>query len=229
MEAGGAELRGFLAFVDVAAVEAAPDDHAVALEDFAGFEVLPEVVVALLVLLLGDGDALPEDRDLGEAFFAGDAGELGVGLGPFFVFAGGGRLEVFEGVADDTRGEGGGDFDGAAFEVLEEALGVFLFLEGGLLEDLGNLDEAFLLRDAGEEVVAVAGLRFPGEGVQQVLFGAGSLDACHLGSLFLFVGVKNGPAGPVRVFYIGFHAGTGGGGGTKRSPSRKTPMARNLS
>ena len=74
MQAGGAKFRGFLGLVQIAAIDAAPDDDAVALEDLAVGEILPEVVVALLVLLLGVADLVPEDGDLLKAFFAGESG-----------------------------------------------------------------------------------------------------------------------------------------------------------
>ena len=47
-----------------------------------------------------------------------------------------------------------------AFEELEEALGVFLFLISGFFEDVGNLDVAFLAGHSSEVGVAVAGLGF---------------------------------------------------------------------
>jgi hypothetical protein len=59
---------------------------------------------------------------------------------------------------------------------------VFLFLVGGFVEDLGNLDEAFLFRGGREIIVAHARLGLAGEGGEQVLFGAGAFDALHGGS-----------------------------------------------
>lgn len=163
MQAGGAKLRGFGAFVEVSAVDAAPDHDAVALEYAAFGKVFPEVEVALFVLFFGVGYFFPEDGDLLEAFLSGDAGKFGVEGGPLFVFAGGGGFEVIEGGADDASGEGGGDFQHAAFEEAEEAFGVFFFVVGGFFENLGNLDQAFFARGGGEEGVAIARLRFAGE------------------------------------------------------------------
>ncbi len=87
VEAGGTEFGGILGLVEVAAVDAAPDDDAVALEDLAFGEVLPEVEVAFFMLFFSHADLVPERGDFLKAFLAGDAGEFGVKFGPFLVFA----------------------------------------------------------------------------------------------------------------------------------------------
>ena len=83
------------------------------------------------------------------------------------------------GVADDPGREGPDDLHLAAFQKLEQALGVFLFLAGGFGEDVRDLDEAVLLGAGAEIVVAVAGLRFTGEGGEDVAFGLGAFQGLH--------------------------------------------------
>jgi len=68
------------------------------------------------------------NRDLGEALLPGYGGEVRIQGRPFEVLPGGGGLEVALRVRDDASRIGGADLDVAAFEVLEEDLGVLLFV-----------------------------------------------------------------------------------------------------
>ena len=83
----------------------------------------------------------------------------------------------------------------APFEELEEALGVLLLLLGRLGEYGGDLFVALLLGFACEEYVAAARLALAGEGLQQILFGTGTLDALvHNGSVLVLLGDTNSAA-----------------------------------
>ena len=53
----------------------------------------------------------------------------------------------------------------------EETLGVLLLLIRRFLEDHRNLNQSFLAGFTGKVGVPVAGLRLPGEGRNQILFG----------------------------------------------------------
>jgi len=67
MGAGGAGAGGVGAFVDVAAVAAAPPDGGRLLEDGAGVDIGGEAEVAAFVLPLGDGDGLENPGDVLES------------------------------------------------------------------------------------------------------------------------------------------------------------------
>jgi hypothetical protein len=85
--------------------------------------------------------------------------------------------QVLGGGAEPAGGVGSRDLDLATLEMLVEDLGVLALVLGGLDEERGDLLVAFLLRDGRVEGVAVACLRLTGERLQQVLLGAGALDA----------------------------------------------------
>ena len=81
-----------------------------------------------------------------------------------------------------ARRVGRGDLDHAALEELEEHLGVLLLVQRRLGEDGGDLLVALLLRDLGEERVAVARLALAGERLEEVLLGLAALELGHPGS-----------------------------------------------
>ena len=82
------------ALVDVPAVQAVPDLLELSTEDEAGFDVAGQGEVALLVVLLGHADGIPDLGDVLEALLASHLGEAGVELGPLVVLAGRGRDQV---------------------------------------------------------------------------------------------------------------------------------------
>ena len=177
--AGGACRGGFRPFVDVAAVLAAPDAGLGRGEHGAGFDGGGEGEEALFMVFFGHGDGAHDGGDLGESFFVGGLGEGRVHRGVFLVLAGCGGLEVVKRAADDAGREGGRHFHGPAFQELEQALGMLLFLTGDLVKGLHHFHVAVFLGLAGKEGVAVAGLGFPGEGGEDVLFGLRSLEGFH--------------------------------------------------
>jgi len=67
----------------------------------------------------------------------------------------------------------------AAFQELEQALGVFLFLAGGLLKDGGNLLVPLFPGLHGEEGVLVPSLALAHERGHDVLFRLRSLQTLH--------------------------------------------------
>ena len=138
----------------------------------------------MLELDLGDG--FERRGDFEEAFLFGLGAKVLVDGGPFHLFAVGRRLEILGRVADHAGRIGGHDFDVAALEELEEALGVLLLVVGRFQEEGRDLFEAGLLGRAGEIGIAVAGLGLAGESRQQVFLGLGSLDRfSHVHSLLL--------------------------------------------
>ena len=151
----------------------------VLLENRAVFDIRKQAQITVFMLLFSDDHMLPYIRDRREALLAGLRGKCRIQVVPFIVFAGGGFDQVGAGVADHAGRKARGDFQIAAFEELEEPLRVLLLLIGGFGEDVRNLHIPLFFRLAGEEGVAVAGLRFAGEGFQQVLFGFGSFDGFH--------------------------------------------------
>ena len=119
------------------------------------------------MLLLDLGHALEQLGDVVEALFPGGLGEAGVHVGPLVILAGGGVLQVVQGVAD------------AVVEELEPDLGVLLLVVGSLLEDVGDLHVAVLLGLAGVVGVLVPGLGLPGESGHQVGLGLGAFQFWH--------------------------------------------------
>jgi len=123
------------------------------------------------VLELDLGDGFERRGDFEEAFLFGLGAKVLVDGGPFHLFAVGRRLEILGRVADHAGRIGGHDFDVAALEELEEALGVLLLVVGRFQEEGRDLFEAGLLGRAGEIGIAVAGLGLAGESRQQVFLG----------------------------------------------------------
>ncbi len=70
MQAGWAQLRCLLAFVQVAAVAAAPYDPAIALEHPPGLQVGGKVAVAFAMLFLGNRDRIEGRGDLLETLLS---------------------------------------------------------------------------------------------------------------------------------------------------------------
>src|SRR5512133_3174470 len=114
--------------MQVAAVAAAPGHDPVSLEHASFLEVLRQIAVALLVLLLRDGNALERESHILESFLARHFGEIRVQACPFVFFAGGGGLEVLKRRADYSCRKSRGDFDVPTLKKVEEPLGVLLFL-----------------------------------------------------------------------------------------------------
>ena len=157
MSADRADLRGLLALDDRAAIAALPAVWPDANPDFASFDVLGELAVALFVVLLDLRDLGEEEGETVKTLGLRLLGEALVHVSPFLVLAGGGRKEIGGRIADAT-------------ELLEPHLGVLLLVERGLLEDRRDLLVAVLLRAGGEVVVLVARLRLARKGRHQVLF-----------------------------------------------------------
>ena len=132
------------------------------------------------MLLLRDGDALEREGDVLESFLTRHFGEPRVQAGPLVLFSSGCRLEVLKRRADLSCRIGCGNFNVPTLKEVEVAFAVLLFLPRGLLEDIGDLHQAFLAGGAGKVCVPVSRLRFPGKGHKQVPFGFSSLDiGCH--------------------------------------------------
>lgn len=179
MMAGGADFGGFLAADEAAAVAAAPHGFLLTLEHGAFLHHLEQSEIALFVELLSHGDVPHDSGDFRKTFLFSDVGESGIHAGPLFILAGSGGFEVLSGALDGAGGVSGGDFNGAAFEELEQTLGVFLLLQGGFSEDIGDQDKAVFLGLGSEVIVTVAGLGFTGESGEDVLFGLGALERFH--------------------------------------------------
>ena len=100
------------------------------------------------------------------------------------MFTGSGGVQVGVRARDDAGREGGSDFHVAAFKELEQALGEFLFLQGGFLEDVADQDVAIALGFGSKEVVTVAGLRFTGKGGEDIPFSLRAHQRFHTISPF---------------------------------------------
>ena len=85
--AGGAHRGCFFAFMQVAAVAAAPHHLAVLPENLAVVQILEEAAVALFVLLLGNRDLFEYDGNGFETFLPGCGRESGIDRGPLLVFS----------------------------------------------------------------------------------------------------------------------------------------------
>ena len=127
-----AYLGSLLADDDVAAVGALPHHIAFAREDEAVLDVLQELQVAGFVSLFNLAHQFKQSGNLCEAFLAGGLGHTGVHVGPFKVLACGGILQVGLRVRHVT-----------IVEQLEPNLGVFHFIAGSLLKEVGDLIVAF--------------------------------------------------------------------------------------
>ena len=183
MRAGRADRRSLEADVQVAAVQAAPDDLFRFLEDGGVLQILKQPAIAALMLFLGDADALPHLRDLRKSLLAGDFRKRRIKFAPLLVLAARGGGQIRDRVGDDSGRKARGDLKIAALEEFEEAFRVFFLLIRGLLEDVRDLDIPLLAGDAGKVGVTVARLGLPGEGFHEVLFGFGSPDGFHLAFL----------------------------------------------
>ena len=75
MFADRANLRRFLPFANIAAVQALPDDLVALLENFVLLDIRQQQIVPCLMLLLDFGDLLEELRDFLEAFLPRDLRE----------------------------------------------------------------------------------------------------------------------------------------------------------
>ena len=158
MFADRANLRRFLSFANVAAVQALPDDLVALLENFVLLDIRQEQIVPCLMLLLDVGDLLEELRDFLEAFLPRDLREPGIHARPLVMLARGRRLEVRRGIAD-------------ALDKLEPDFSVLLLVARRLLENARDLLIAVFFRLRGVIGVLVARLGFAGERRPKILFG----------------------------------------------------------
>jgi hypothetical protein len=113
---------------------------------------------------------------LRKALFFGYPGEISVEPGPLELLPVCGRFQVGLGISDDSRRIAREHLHIPSLEVVEEDLGMFLFILGSLREDVGDLLEPFLAGGAGKVGVPVSGLRLAGECFQQVLLCLGASD-----------------------------------------------------
>ena len=153
-----ADLRSLLADVDMSAVTAFPAVFSDLDPDFAFLNVGGKFVVAVFMALFDLGNGGELSSQLREAFGGGFFGKLLVHLRPFFMFACGSRLQVFERGADSVQR-------------FEPEFRMFFFIVCGLLKDGRNLLETFLLRFACKVGVLVARLGFSRKCVPQIGFG----------------------------------------------------------
>ncbi len=132
------------------------------------------------MLLFGYRNGVPRCCDFGEALIFGDSGEFRVEVGVLLEFTHGCSQQVFRCCAGFACGETGGYFKLATFKKFEKSFGMFFFLAGGLLEDIGNLYESLLAGNGGKIAVAVARLALTRERFQQILFGFASFHTFHV-------------------------------------------------
>ena len=163
MSAHGADLGSIVAHVDVAAVAADPHGLLTGGEDHVVLQVGQQLQVALLVLLLDDGDPFEQSGDAVEALLTGGLGHLLVHGHPLVVLTLGGSLQVFTGVTN-------------AAQLLEPDLGVLLLVVGSLGKQSGDLLITLLLCLAGEVGVFVACLALTGKCCPQIGLGLASLE-----------------------------------------------------
>jgi len=176
METGRTILRGLRSFVDIAAVDAVPFNGLFLLECLTVGDVGDEGPIASLMEFFHLGDLLEGAGNLGITLFLGNGGKIGIDRCPLHLLSRRCRFEVCFRVGDHPGGITGRNLHLAPFQVLEEYLGVFLFILRRFHKDIGDLLKAFLPGGAGEIGVAHPGLGFAGEGRQQVLFRLASLD-----------------------------------------------------
>ena len=137
MVAGGANLRGLLAYDDVTAVAALPHLDLALGEDLRHLHIVQQGTVALLVVLFNGGDQAETLRQLMETFLIGSFGKAVVHIRPLVVLALSGGEKVFGGVAN-------------AVQLFEPQLGVFLLIISGFEEQCRDLlrSPSFLALDA---------------------------------------------------------------------------------
>ena len=179
MVAGRAKFRRFLASHETATVATTPHGFGIVFEHGSALDLFAELEEAFFVEGLGHSDVAHDIGDFRETFLLGGLCKGGVHMSVLFVLASGGGFEVLDGGADYPGREGSRHLDIASFQELEEALGVFLFLQSSFDEDVGHEHETFLFGFAGEGIVAVAGLRLAAEGGKDVFFCLGSLERFH--------------------------------------------------
>ena len=131
MVAGGANLRGLLAYDDVTAVAALPHLDLALGEDLRHLHIVQQGTVALLVMLFNGGDQAETLGQLMETFLIGSFGKAIVHIRPLVVLTLSGGEKVFCGVAN-------------AVQFFEPQLGVFLLIISGFEEQCRDLLVAFL-------------------------------------------------------------------------------------
>lgn len=94
--ASGARFGGFGSLADKAAVSAAPNDRGSIAEHGTILDTGAESAESLFVVFFGYADHAVHGGDFGKAFLFGGIGHCGIGLGPLFVFAGCGGLEMID-------------------------------------------------------------------------------------------------------------------------------------
>ena len=181
MRTGFAALRSLGAFMQPAAVPAAPDHRLVALEHLLLLDVGEQGAIAFLVVFFGHGNRRKDPRYFRETFVARGGGKVRVHAGTFVLLPSCGITQIGGRAADDAGGEAGGNFDLSPLQHLEQPLGVLALLIGGFLEDGGNLLESFLVGLLGILGVAVAGLALAGKSGENIFFGLGAIEG-HAGS-----------------------------------------------
>ena len=158
MIAGGADLGGLIANVQVTTVEALPNLNALALKYLARLDALGKLKITLFVSLLDVGNKTELGRDLGKALLVGRLGKAGIHVGPLVVLTRGSIAQVGEGVGHL-----------AIVQVLKPELCMLALVARGLGKDVGDLDEALLLCLACIIGVLVGRLRLTGKGGLEVL------------------------------------------------------------
>ncbi|OAV63566.1 hypothetical protein Barb4_04983 [Bacteroidales bacterium Barb4] len=120
------------------------------------FQVCQQLAVAFFVLRLHFGYHAEGGGNLREALFCGNGSPCGICFRPFLMLAVRSRSQILLCAGNDTGGEGCGNLHRPAFEELEEAFGVFLFLLGCFHEYAGNLFKTVLLCLTCEKRVAAS-------------------------------------------------------------------------
>ena len=117
------------------------------------------------------GDLVEAHRNLTKSFGLGHLAETGIQIHPLVVLALARLFEVLQRRADDPGRIRCRDLDHASFQELEINLGMPQFVVYGLFEKVGDFFITVLAGLFRIHAVTVGGLRFPGERLQQVLFG----------------------------------------------------------
>ena len=97
----------------------------------------------------------------------------------FVVLTAGGLDQVGLAARDDAGGIGGLNFHFAAFQELEQALGVFFFLQSRFRKDVAHEHVTVFLGLGGEVIITVTGLGLTGERGQNIFFGLGAFQRFH--------------------------------------------------